>query len=78
MAKTRLLAEQELAALAKRYREAAGKSKVEAARELHVAPPTVFQAEEEPTVSLTKLRIRMIEKYSPLKVVGPVFMLKRK
>ena len=72
------MSEQELAALAKKYRETAGKSKVDAAREMKVAPPTIFQAEEEPQTSLTKLRIRMIEAYSPFRVTGPVFLLERK
>ena len=70
--------EKQLGALAKRYREAAGKSKADAARELGVAAPTVFIAEERPEMSLTKLRVRLIEAYSPFKVVGPVFYLKRK
>lgn len=73
-----MLQETELAALAKKFREKAGKSKVEAARELGVAPPTVFNAEEKPEMSLTKLRIRIIETYSPFKVTGPVFFLARK
>ena len=73
-----MLEETELAALAKKFREEAGKSKVEAARELGVAPPTVFNAEEKPEMSLTKLRIRIIETYSPFKVTGPVFCLDRK
>lgn len=74
----RMLEEKQLAALAKQFREKAGKSKVEAARELGVAPPTVFNAEERPDMSLTKLRIRMIEVYSPFKVTGPVFLLTRR
>jgi DNA-binding XRE family transcriptional regulator len=78
MAKNRPFVEKELAALAKKFRQAAGKSKAEVAREFGVAPPTVFAAEEEPETSLTKLRIRMIEAYSSFKVIGPVFMLKQK
>jgi hypothetical protein len=69
--------EQELAPLAKQFREAAGKSKVKVARELGVAPPTVFGAEEKPEQSLTALRIRMIEKYSPYKVTGPFYVLEK-
>ena len=76
MAKDRPVKEQELARLAKKFRKAAGKSKADAARQLGVAPPTLFAAEERPALSLTKLRIRIIEAYSPFKVVGPVFMLK--
>jgi len=70
--------EDHLAALAKRFREAAGKSKAAAARRLRVAAPTIFNAEERPDMSLTKLRIRLIGAYSPFKVIGPVFYLKRK
>ena len=70
--------EKELAALAKQFREACGESKAEVARKLHVSAPSVFNAEERPELSLTGLRIRMIEAYSPFKVVGPVFHLKRK
>lgn len=72
------LREVDLAALAKHFREAAGKSKAEAARKLGVAAPTVFSAEERPEMSLTKLRVRLIETYSPFKVVGPIFLLKQK
>ncbi len=70
--------EKELTAMAKQFREASGKSKVEAARQLRVSAPSVFNAEERPELSLTGLRIRMIEAYSPFKVVGPVFHLEKK
>jgi DNA-binding XRE family transcriptional regulator len=70
--------EAQLAALAKQFREASGKSKADAARELGVAAPTIFSAEERPEMSLTKLRIRLIETYSPYKIVGPVFFLEKK
>ena len=70
--------ETQLAALAKKFREASRKSKADAARELSVAAPTIFSAEERPEMSLTKLRIRLIEAYSPYKIVGPVFYLKKK
>lgn len=72
------LTEPGLAALAKHLREAAGKTKAEVAREIGVAPPSVFNAEECPELSLTKLRIRIIEKYSAYRVVGPVFLLEKK
>ena len=78
MAKDRPVKERELASLAKRFRKAAGKTKAEAAAELGVAPPTLFGAEERPELSLTKLRVRIIEAYSPFKVVGPVFVLEKK
>jgi hypothetical protein len=78
MQKKRLIQERELAALAKSFREKAGKSKADASRELRVAAPSIFSAEEEPEMSLTKLRIRLIETYSPYRVTGPVFVLTRK
>jgi hypothetical protein len=77
MAKRNLIDESELARLAKEAREAAGKRKVDVARELEVAAPAIFNAEEKPEMSLTKIRIRMIERYSKYKVVGPVYYLER-
>ena len=68
-------AETELAALAKKFRVAAGKNRAEAARELKVSRPSIFNAEEFPDNSLGKLRIRIIERYSGLKVVGPEYRL---
>jgi hypothetical protein len=70
--------EKELANFAKKFRQAAGKSKSEAARELKVAPSSIFNAEERPELSLTSLRIRLIEAYSPYRVQGPVYILKKK
>jgi hypothetical protein len=67
--------ESELAALAKKYRLATGKTKVEVAKEMGIKPPSVHHAEESPHLSLTKLRCRMIEAYSNLKVSGPFFRL---
>jgi len=73
-----LLTETNLARIAKRFRERAGKSRAQAARELKVAQVSVFRAEENPEESLLKLRMRMIEAYSSFKVVGPVFFLEKK
>jgi len=73
-----LFSEKQLAGLAKKFRKGTGKNKSEAARELGVHRATVLVAEEKPTQSLTALRLRMIEKYSPYKVIGPVYLLKRK
>jgi ribosomal protein L18E len=70
--------EKQLTALAKKFRKAAGKSKADVARDFDVAEPTVFSAEERPEMSLHKLRIRMIEKYSPYRVTGPVYLLHKK
>lgn len=71
------MTETDLAALAKKIRKETGKRKVEVARELKVAPPNIFSAEERPEMSLHKLRIRMIETYSKYKVIGPVYYLIR-
>jgi hypothetical protein len=78
MAKKRIVTETELAGLAKESRLQAGKTKIETAAELGVGRPSVQMAEENPEQHLTRLRIRMIEKYSPYKVVGPVYLLERK
>jgi DNA-binding XRE family transcriptional regulator len=78
MATKGLLRESELAALAKKYRVASGLNKVEAAAALGVTPPTVHLAEEDPEESLTKLRRRMIEMFSPFKIAGPFYQLQRK
>ena len=77
MSDKKLLTENDLAALAKRFRKQAGKSRAEAGRELDVSHVSIHRAEENPEESLFKLRSRMIEKYSSFKVVGPVFHLKK-
>jgi hypothetical protein len=73
-----LLTEMNLARIAKRFREQAGKSRAQTAREMKVAQVSVFRAEENPEESLLKLRMRMIEAYSEFKVRGPVFLLEKK
>jgi DNA-binding XRE family transcriptional regulator len=78
MPKKQLLTEKDLAALAKQLRKQAGKSRSEAGREMGVSHVSVYRAEENPEESLIKLRMRMIEAYSPFKVVGPVFHLEKK
>jgi hypothetical protein len=78
MMKKEFLTEADLAALAKKMRKQAGKKRAQAKREMGVAQPSIFHAEESPEMSLTKLRVRMIEAYSPFKVVGPVFYLEEK
>jgi len=70
--------EGELASLAKKFREKAGKTKAEAARELGISRSTIQHAEEYPEKSLTSLRCRMIEKYSSFRVTGPRFWLETK
>ena len=70
--------EHELASLAKQFRTKSGKRAVDVARELGVGKTTIHLAEEYPEKSLTKIRKRLIEEYSPFELVGPVFYLKRK
>lgn len=78
MPQKQLLTEKDLATLARRFRKQAGKSRAEAGRDMGVSHVSIHRAEENPEESLGKLRMRMIEKYSPFKVIGPVFYLKRK
>lgn len=78
MAQKNMYRERELAALAKTFRSKAGITKEQAAKELGVGRPSVQLAEGTPEQSLTKLRIRIIEKYSEYRVVGPVFLLEKK
>lgn len=74
----KIFAENQLAALAKRFRKEAGITRAQAARDMKVSQTSIFHAEESPEQGMVKLRSRMIEKYSPFKVVGPVFHLKKK
>ena len=67
--------ESALAALAKKYREASGKTRAQAAREMGIKQPSIFHAEESPEHSFTKLRRRMIEAFSNVKVSGPFYRL---
>jgi DNA-binding XRE family transcriptional regulator len=78
MAKLKMYSAPELAGLAKQFREQSGKSKAELGRELKVTRPTMQDVEERPERNLTKLRRRIIEKYSPHRVVGPVYYLEKK
>lgn len=77
MSKQRLVEEGDLALLAKEFRLKAGRTKIQAAKELGVGRPSIQLAEENPEQSLFKLRKRMIEKYSPFKVRGPVYWLEQ-
>lgn len=78
MAKKQFVSEPELAALAQKYRVASGKNRAQAARELDVARQAIIYAEDQPDKSFTKLRCRMIETYSPYRIVGPVFLVEKK
>ena len=61
------------------FENSRGKTRApKAARDMGVRQVSIFQAEEKPREALTKLRCRMIEAYSPFKVLGPVFLVKRK
>jgi DNA-binding XRE family transcriptional regulator len=70
--------ENDLIHLAKQSRTEAGKTRAQAAREMKVSQTSIFQAEEMPEHALLKLRMRIIEAYSPFKVIGPVFLLEKK
>jgi DNA-binding XRE family transcriptional regulator len=74
----KILDEAQLSALAKQYREAAGKTQGQAARELRVSRPAIVQAETQPRKSFFKLRKKMIDHYSPFRVVGPMYLLEKK
>ena len=78
MLKERSVLENDLSRLAKHFREQAGKTRAQAAREMDVTQTSIFQAEEKTEQALLNLRIRMIEAYSPFVVVGPVFRLQKK
>jgi DNA-binding XRE family transcriptional regulator len=78
MAKKEFLSEAELAAFAKCMRKKAGKTRAQVARDMGVSQTSIFHAEESPERSLAKLRTRIIEAYSPFKVVGPLFYLENK
>lgn len=70
--------EPDLTALAKVFRQQSGRTRAEAARDLGVTRPTIQLAEENPEQSLTKLRIRIIQKYSAYKVTGPFYRLEKR
>ena len=78
MRQKQFLSETDLIALAKKFRTRAGKTRAQAARDMGVAQTSIFNAEESPEQSLSKLRMRMIETYSPFKVTGPVYYLAKK
>ena len=73
-----LYAEADLAALAKLFREKSGKSKAALGRDLGVTRASMQDAEERPERSLTKLRWRIIEACSSLKIEGPFYRLVKK
>ena len=74
---TKALTENDLLKAAKRFRKLSRTTRAQAARDMRVSQTSIFQAEESPREGLVKLRVRMIEKYSPYKVVGPVYLLQK-
>ena len=76
MQQKKLVKESGLAKLAKAARKQAQMSKAEVARQLNVTRGTIHQAEEYADMSLTKLRIKIIEKCSTAKVSGPLYQVK--
>ena len=78
MSKELIVSEKALARLAKVVRIKAGKRKAEIALAMGVSRPTIYHAEESPERSLTQLRIRIIEAYSDVRAVGPLFRLEKK
>ncbi len=74
----REITERDLLGLAKRFRRQAGKTRAEAARELGVSQTSIFNAEENPSQSLARLRERMIARYSPHKVVRRIILVRAK
>jgi DNA-binding XRE family transcriptional regulator len=75
MQQKQFVKEAELAALAKAARKKAGLTKAEMGRQLGVTRGTIHQAEEYAGMSLTKLRIKMIEKGTSAKVSGPFYRI---
>ena len=67
--------EHELAELAKAARKKTGLSKAELGRQLGVTRGTIHQAEECPEMSLTRIRLKMIEKCTPASVSGPYYQI---
>jgi DNA-binding XRE family transcriptional regulator len=78
MKSSKYVEERELAGYAKKYRHEAGKTRAQAARDMGIRQTSIFHAEESPDQSFTKLRCRMIEAYSNLKVSGPLFRIEEK
>lgn len=78
MSKKKTLNENDLARMAKIVRKQAQTTRAQAARDMKVSQTSIFNAEEIPEQSLTKLRMRMIEAYSRFKVTGPVYLLEEK
>jgi DNA-binding XRE family transcriptional regulator len=71
----KLVKERELTKMAKAARKQSRLSKAEVARQLGVTRGTIHQAEEYAYMSLTKLRIKIIENCSTAKISGPLYQV---
>jgi DNA-binding XRE family transcriptional regulator len=71
----RFVKEDELAKLAKAARKQVQLSKAEVGRQLGVTRGSIHQAEEYADTSLTKIRIKIIEKCSSAKISGPFYQI---
>ena len=75
MPQSEFIEERKLATLAKKCRLAANKTRAEAARDMGIKHPSIHHAEESPEMGYHRLRIRLIETYSKLKVTGPFYRI---
>lgn len=75
MSRKAIINEHDLCVIARQFRRKAGRTRAQAARDMKVSQTSIFHAEESPEQGLTKLRMRIIEKYSRFKVRGPVYLL---
>jgi DNA-binding XRE family transcriptional regulator len=71
----RFVKEHELAELAKAARKKTGLSKAELGRQLGVTRGTIHQAEEYADMSLTRIRLKMIEECTPATISGPFYQI---
>lgn len=71
----KFISEEELLKLAKKVREDKGLTQVQVGKQLGVAQATIAQAENDPTRSLSKLRLKIITEFSELRVEGPFYKI---
>lgn len=64
-----------LTALAREAWEASALTQIQAAEKLQVAQATFAQAVNAPARSLSSLRMRIIEAFTPYRVEGPLYQL---
>lgn len=70
-----LIPEPELQARARAVWEASGMTQWEMADALGVSQPALSNALNKPALSLTALRVRVIERYGGARVSGPLYQL---